>query len=77
MAVWPRRRLPNVGNQRDWTKRKYAMWARGKKFQAQTASMKYAANRPYADADKAARRILEIANAVELTAAARPSTARA
>ena len=21
----------------DWTKRKYAMWARGKKFQAQTA----------------------------------------
>ena len=27
--------------------------------------MKYTATRPYADAEKAARRILEIANAVE------------
>ena len=38
-------------DQRDWTEPKYAMWALGEKFQAQTAPMKYAANRPYVDAD--------------------------
>ena len=77
MAVWPRRRLPDVTQpvRLDGTEIRHVDARR--EIPGADRPMKYAANRPYADADKAARRILEIANAVELTAAARPSTARA
>jgi hypothetical protein len=37
---WPSGRTADYQtwrNQRDWTERKYAIWARGEKFQAQTA----------------------------------------
>ena len=49
----------------DWTAWKYAMWERGEKFPSGRRPMKYATDRPYSDPEKAARRLMEHAQAFE------------
>ena len=51
------------GDYRDWTARKYAMWSVARSFRYRSLPNEIPTDRPYSDPEKAARRLMEHAQA--------------